>query len=177
MTEAGLQAAAAQQLSNSLPHFTAAQGVDDGVQAGVQDSQGDEIVSAEQQCTLAGGTEEVHQQQQEQWPPADHKDPNDGDHSFKQSQGALATAMGAQLCTPVDVAVDGTIKHTNSQEYEEEDQEREKDVGLGVEREEGGASVQAANTVPAQQGEEANHKCQNPAECHQDVDPIVGLPG
>lgn len=84
--------------------------------------------------------------------------------------------MRAQLGTLVYVAVDGTIKHPNSQQDEEEDDEGEEDVALGVEREESGASIQAADAVPAQQGEETDHQCQNPAEHHQAVDPI-GLPG
>lgn len=62
MTEARPQAAAAQQLCDSLPHVTAAQGIDDGVQAGVEDSQCDAKVCTEQQSTLAGDTEEIHQQ-------------------------------------------------------------------------------------------------------------------
>ncbi len=61
MTEARPQAAAAQKLSNCLPHLTAAQGIDDGVETGVDDSQGNAKVSTEQQCTLAGGAEEIHQ--------------------------------------------------------------------------------------------------------------------
>ncbi len=85
--------------------------------------------------------------------------------------------MGAQLCTFVYVTVDGPIENTNSQEDEEEDDDREKDVGLGVEWEEGGAFVQAAHTVPAKQGEEADHHRQTPAKCHQAEDPIVTLPG
>lgn len=75
------------------------------------------------------------------------------------------------------MAVDGTIEHANCQQDDEEDEKREKDVGLGVERKKSGAFVQAAHTVPAQQGEEANYQCQNPAECHQAIDPIVGLRG
>lgn len=89
----------------------------------------------------------------------------------------LATALRAHLCTLVYVAIDGTIQHTDCQEDDEENEEREKNVGLGVERKKGGASVQAAHTVPAQQGEEANYQCKNPAECHQGIDPIVGLRG
>lgn len=61
VAEAGPQAATAQQLCHGLPHFTAAQGVDDGVQGGVEDSEGDANVSSEQLGTLARGTEEVHQ--------------------------------------------------------------------------------------------------------------------
>lgn len=61
VTEARLQAAAEQQLSDSLPHLTAAQSVNDGVQARVENSQGDEIISTEQQCTLAGHAEKIHQ--------------------------------------------------------------------------------------------------------------------
>lgn len=61
MTEADLQAAAEQQLRYGLPHLAATQSVNDGVQAGVEHSQGDEIVSAEQQRTLVGHAEEIHQ--------------------------------------------------------------------------------------------------------------------
>lgn len=75
------------------------------------------------------------------------------------------------------VAVDGTIEHADSQEDEEEDNQGEKDVGLGVEWEESGASVQAAHTVPSKQREETNHQRQNPAKCHQAIDPIVALGG
>lgn len=75
------------------------------------------------------------------------------------------------------MAVDGTIKHANCEEDDEEDEERKKDVGFGVERKEGGTSIQAAHTVPTQQGQEANHQRQDPAEGHQAIDPIVGLCG
>lgn len=89
----------------------------------------------------------------------------------------LATALRTHLCTLVYMAVDGTIEHANSQEDEKEDDEREKDVCFGIERKEGGAFVQAANTVPAQQGKEANHQRQTPAECNQAEDAIVALCG
>lgn len=61
VAEARLQAAAKQQISNSLPHLTAAQSVNDGVQARIENSQGDEIISAIQQRTLAGDAEKIHQ--------------------------------------------------------------------------------------------------------------------
>lgn len=75
------------------------------------------------------------------------------------------------------VAVDGTIQHTDSQKDEEKDNERKKDVSLGVERKQGGASIQAAHTVPAQQGQEANNQRQTPTKRHQAIDSIVGLSG
>lgn len=61
MAEADPQAAAAEQLSDGFSHLAAAQGVDDGVQARVEDGQGDAKFSAEQKCALAGDTEEIYQ--------------------------------------------------------------------------------------------------------------------
>lgn len=150
VAEAGPQAATAQQLCDGPPHLAAAQGVDDGVEARVEDGEGDADVSSKQEATLARHTEEVHQQQQEERRPADDEDPNNGDHCFQQSQGALAAMLLTQLCTPVHVAVDSPVQHADSQEDDEEDDEREKDVAFGVEREEGGACFHAANAVPAQ---------------------------
>lgn len=80
------------------------------------------------------------------------------------------------LGTLVYVAVDSPVQHADSQEDDEEDDDREKDVAFGVEREEGGAAFHAANAVPAQQGEEANHQGQEPGERHQKEDPAVASP-
>lgn len=74
--------AAAQQLAHGLPHVAAAQSVDNGVQARVEHSQHDAQISAEQQRALPGRTEEIHQKQHKQGPPADQEDCHDSDHSF-----------------------------------------------------------------------------------------------
>lgn len=174
--EAGPQAATAQQLRDGLPHLAAAQGVDDGVEARVEDGQGDANVSCEQEGTLARLTEEVHQQQEEEWPPAEDEDPNNGDHCFQESQRALAAPLRTHLCTLVHVAVDGPVQHTDSQEDDEEDDDGEEDVAFGVEGEEGGACFHAADAVPAQEGEEADHQGQEPGEGHQAEDPAVAFP-
>lgn len=174
--EAGAQAAAAQQLGNGLPHLAAAQRVDDGVEARVEHGQGDADVGGEQQAALAGVAEEVHQQQDEERPPAEDEDPDNGDHRLQQSQGALVVPLWPQPCALVHVAVDGPVQHADRQQDDEEDDDGEEDVAFGVEREEGGARFQAADAVPAQQGEEADHQGQEPGQRHQAEDPAVAFP-
>lgn len=151
MTNAQLDAAAAEQLRHGLSHVAAPQGVDDGVESRVEDGKRDAKVSAEQQHAVAGAAKKVHQQQQEERPPAEREDNHDDDDRLEQSQGALATARGAQLRALLNVAIDGTVEHADSDEDDKEDDEGEQNVGFGVKRQEGGAGLQAANTVPAQQ--------------------------
>lgn len=78
------------------------------------------------------------------------------------------------MSTAVYVPVNGPIKHCYCQQDEEEDEKGEEDVGLGVQREESGASIQAADAVPTQQRQETDHQRQNPTESRQAIDPIVG---
>lgn len=177
MTNAHLDTAAAEELSHCLSHIAAPQGVNDRVKSRVEDGKWDAKVSTEKQHAVAGDTEKVHQQQQEERPPADHEDNHDGDNRLKQSQGALASALGARLCALVDMAIDGTIEHTDSDEDDKKDDKGEQNVGLGVKRQKGGAGFQAANTVPSQQRQEAYGKREDPAEDHQEEHPVVTLAG
>ena len=170
VTQACPQAAAAQDAGNGLAQLHAAEWVDEGVHGGVQHGQGDDPVGAEQEAAVAGRAEKVHQQQEEEWAPAHAEDSHNGDDRLQQPHGASATPRRAQCRAVPHVQEDGAIEERDGRQHDEEEDEGEENVTLGVEGQEGGAAAQVAHAIPPQQGQEAYGERQNPAQCHHGVD-------
>lgn len=167
----GQQAVSAEQPEDCPPHVLAGQGVDDGIEQGVEHGNAQEVVGLEEHLAALSGAAKVQQEEDEEGQPTGDEDTKyDGDR-LQQGHVLLRLAVEAlalrnrcqALGVGLDDAEDAHVEHHDGHEDGTEDCDAEEDVALGVERQHRGALMQLAHAVPAQDRQDAQEHRQHPA--------------
>ncbi|KAG7216167.1 hypothetical protein INR49_029015 [Caranx melampygus] len=175
------EAGSAEQPEDGPPHVLAGQGVDNGIQKGVEHGDAQEVVCLVEHFALLGWTAEVQQQEDEEGQPTRDEDNHNYGDSLQQGQVLLGLAVkafavwdrGQALGVGLDNTEDADIEHHDGQEDGTEDGDAEQDVTLGVERQDCGALRQLSHTVPAQNGQHPQQHRQHPARTNQSKHPAL----
>lgn len=91
----GHEAVLAEQPDDGPPHVLAGQGVDDGVQKGVEHGDAQEVVCLEEHLTAFGRTAEVQQEEDEEGQPTRDEDSQDDGDGLQQGHVLLGLAVQA----------------------------------------------------------------------------------
>ena len=178
------EAVSAEQPQDGPPHVLAGQGVDDGVEKGVEHGDAQEVVCLEEYVAGFGFAEEVQQEEDEEGQPTGDEDPQDYGDGLQQGHVLLGLAVEAfalgnrseALGVSLDDAEDSDIEHHDGHEDGAEDGDAEEDVALGVERQDRGAVIQLSHAVPAQDRKDAQQHRQHPARSDQSEHPALFVP-